>query len=529
MQESIQNDADTNSTGSWLYTATAFFLISLSCLIASRRNGVDIDLFHEMCLARQFVEEGTFPQTDAFAYTPTVERVVHHEWGTGAIAYAVIEQLGMKSAGLMALKYVLILLIGAFCFIAVRLRGATWPLIIPCFALATILGGQIGYTTIRAQLFTMVFLAIELCVLALDQNGKRWWIGVWLVLVVVWANVHAGIVAGLGVFCFYVAFRLIQPWLDQSSTKGAPSGFVQKLKSNQYLVLVALLSFGLLLVNPYGIHYPFYLYYGTTLERPLINEWKPLLSVINDAGFLTLLGASMVLAIIGFKSTWRTRPFEMFVILLTAYLALKHVRHLSIYAVTWACIVPSSLAQGPFGKELSKIGMRLAKPIAIVAAIGGCFFGFQAVQAKFWQMRVPAYSEQAEPTGMLYPIGAVEYLEQSEFAGNVMVPFSVGAFVSWNLYPSVKVSIDSRYEVAYPSGAIEESFDFYDAKGGWEETLSKYATDMVLVPNFKPVKEKLSALDWNLIYSDPTYSLFSKHKLKSEPTTTDRTQFSWEF
>ena len=530
MQEIINNDADTKSPAIWLFVATAFFLISLSFLIASRRNGVDIDLFHEMCLARQFAEDGTFPQTDAFAYTPTVERVVHHEWGTGAIAYAVIEQLGMKSVGLMALKYLLILLIGMFCFIAARLRGATWPLIVPCFALATIIGGQIGYTTIRAQLFTMVFLAIEFCLLALDRNGKRWWIPVWLVLVVVWANVHAGIVAGLGIFCFYVAFKLIQPWRDPSSTKDKPTGFVQNLKSNQYLAWVALLSFGLLLVNPYGIHYPFYLYYGTTLDRPLINEWKPLLSVINDVGFLTLLGSSAVLAIIGFKSSWRTRPFEVFVILLTAYLALKHVRHLSIYAVTWACIVPGSLAQGSFGQELTKIGTRLAKPIVVVAAIGGMFLGFQAVQAKFWKMQVPAFFEDAEPTGMLYPVGAVQHLEKSKFHGNLMVPFSVGAFVSWNLYPDVKVSIDSRYEVAYPPGAIEESFDFYDAKGDWKKTLAKYETDLVLVPNFKPIKRGIdSMVEWSLVYSDPMYSLFSNQKMKREPTVTDQTQFNWEF
>jgi hypothetical protein len=283
-------------------------------------------------------------------------------------------------------------------------------------------------------------------------------------------------------------------------------------------------------VNPYGIHYPFYLYYGTTLDRPLINEWKPLLSVINDVGFLTLLGSSAVLAIIGFKSSWRTRPFEVFVILLTAYLALKHVRHLSIYAVTWACIVPGSLAQGSFGQELTKIGTRLAKPIVVVAAIGGMFLGFQAVQAKFWKMQVPAFFEDAEPTGMLYPVGAVQHLEKSKFHGNLMVPFSVGAFVSWNLYPDVKVSIDSRYEVAYPPGAIEESFDFYDAKGDWKKTLAKYETDLVLVPNFKPIKRGIdSMVEWSLVYSDPMYSLFSNQKMKREPTVTDQTQFNWEF
>jgi hypothetical protein len=80
MQDPDPNPNSSPSTSRWLIVAMAFFLISLSFLIASRRNGVDIDLFHQMCLARQFSEEGTFPMKDAFAYTPTVDPIVHHEW-----------------------------------------------------------------------------------------------------------------------------------------------------------------------------------------------------------------------------------------------------------------------------------------------------------------------------------------------------------------------------------------------------------------------------------------------------------------
>ena len=519
-QDSGQNLTEPSRAASrWLFVAAAFFLISLSFLIASRRNAVDIDLFHEMALARQIHEEGVFPLTDSFAYTPTVEKVVHHEWGTGAIAFAIIELTGLKSRGLMALKYSLVVLIGIACFLSCHWRGAKWPLIVPGLALATILGGQIGYTTIRAQLFTMLFLACEFSLLAIDQQDRKWWIGPWLILVVIWANVHAGIVAGLGIFSVYVLFRLGQSLLSGSDTK-----------SRYYLVAVAIASYLLLLVNPYGINYPFYLLYGTTLERPLINEWQPLLSTVNDSGFLTLLGISFALAMVGAVKDFKERPFEVFVILLTAYLAFKHVRHLSIYAVTWACIVPASLGRHSIGTELTKIGNRLAKPIAFAAAVGGVFFTVQAIEARFWEMQVPAYTDDAEPNGMLYPVAAVGQLKNSGFKGNLMTPFSVGAFVSWNLYPAVKVSIDSRYEVAYPQGSIEESFDFYDAKPGWKETLSKYSTDAILVPNYKPLREKLDQLqNWHMIYTDEMFSIFSNVPPGREPVRSKADQVGWEF
>ncbi|WP_148619028.1 hypothetical protein [Mariniblastus fucicola] len=519
------NPSPSSPTGTWVLVAMAFFLISLSFLIASRRNAVDIDLFHEMCLARQFAEEGKFPQTDAFAYTPTVDRVVHHEWGTGAIAYAVIEQLGFKSPGLMGLKYLLVALICGFCCLSAKLRGATWPLIVPGFALATIIGGQIGYTTIRAQLFTMLFLAIQFCLLALDRQGKKWWIIPWLILVVVWANVHAGIVAGLGIFCFYVLFRYVEPFLRKPDT-----ATLKNDRSNHFLIAVAIASMLLLLVNPYGTNYPFYLWYGTTLDRPLINEWKPLLATINDPGFLTLIGVSLLLALVGFKDSWRERPFEVFVVLLTAYLAFKHVRHLSIYAVTWACVVPPGLMRNSMGSELARNAKRLAMPLGIFALAAGIYCMANAWNARFWEMQVPAFTEEEEPSGMLYPVGAVDFLKEIEFEGNLMTPFSMGAFVSWNLYPNVKVSIDSRYEVAYPPGSIEASFDFYDAKDGWQKSLESDKTDAVLVPNFKAVREQLDSLEgWHLLYSDKMFSIFTKQPITGEPVTVESIEFDWEF
>ena len=527
------SNASPPQVGRWLIVAMGFFLISLSFLIASRRNQVDIDLFHQMSLARQFNEEGTFPLSDAFAYTPTVDPVVHHEWGTGAVAYAVIEQMRLKSNGLMAMKYLLVTLICIACCLAARLRGATWPLIVPCFAMATILGGQIGYTTIRAQLFTMAFLAIEFCILAIDWQGKKWWIIPWFILVVIWANMHAGILAGLGIFCFYTILRMGQPLFDKYLPSPSESSNVNELKSrgtSWHLVIVAAISIALLLANPYTTDLPIYLYHGSTLDRPLINEWQPLLSKVKDPGILTLLGTSFILALVGFKNTWRTRPFQVFVVLLTAYLALKHVRHLSIYAITWACIVPAGLAQSSIGKELTKIGNRLARPLAIFAAAAGIFCMAQAVQAKFWEMRVNTYSDAPKPSGVLYPVGAVDFLKESKFKGNVVVQFATGAFVSWNLYPDVKVSIDSRYEAAYPEGSIEASFDFYDAKEGWQETLESHDSDAVIIPYHKPVLELVGDLPgWHLIYKDPVYSVFSKHRPNSEPVIVDQTGFDWEF
>ena len=63
-------------------------LAALAAFVVSRTAGgvIDLDLFHEMALAREALNLGYVPWTDSFAYTPTVPIVVHHEWGLGIIA-----------------------------------------------------------------------------------------------------------------------------------------------------------------------------------------------------------------------------------------------------------------------------------------------------------------------------------------------------------------------------------------------------------------------------------------------------------
>jgi hypothetical protein len=120
----------------------------------------------------------------------------------------------------------------------------------------------------------------------------------------------------------------------------------------------------------------------------------------------------------------------------------------------------------------------------------------------------------------IYPAGPVAYLAEQHLAGNMMVPFGDGAFVSWKLYPAVRVSFDSRYEAAYPPGAIEENAAFYEAQPGWQDVLDRYPTDLLLVRRTSPLEPLLAGdrgqpaeggrPDWQPIYRDDGYSLYAR-------------------
>ncbi|MCH8851285.1 MAG: hypothetical protein IID41_01380 [Planctomycetes bacterium] len=162
----------------------------------------DPDMFHEMALIRQAVELGHLPLQDDFAYTPTLSLIVHHEWGTGAVLYCLTRFTG--SAGILTLKYLLAAAIGLGVVICARKRGADVVVLGPLLPLAIFLG-DIGITTVRAQMFTLGGLACLLFFLEADRAGRRRWIGPWLVLYVLWLNLHGGFVVGVGVLGLYTA------------------------------------------------------------------------------------------------------------------------------------------------------------------------------------------------------------------------------------------------------------------------------------------------------------------------------------
>jgi len=74
----------------------------------------------------------------------------------------------------------------------------------------------------------------------------------------------------------------------------------------------------------------------------------------------------------------------------------------------------------------------------------------------------------------------------------------------------VKVSIDSRYEVAYPDDWVERTFRLYQAAPGWRETLETYRTDIVLVPRNSPIASPLRGLGWNSVYRDGLFEIAAR-------------------
>lgn len=486
-------------TSLWRW-ATYFGLLGLSLGVISAINRMDPDAYHQMALIREAVAAGSLPMEDVFAYTPTVNPSVHHEWGTGAIFYAVSMALGRT--GMILMKYGGALMVGWGCLALARRRGAS----VEVFALLAPLAifcGCIGVFSLRAQMFTLLGTVCLLFCLDEDQRGGRRWIAVWLPVYVVWLNLHAGFLVGVGLFGIYSAGCFVNAYIRHRF-------LVLATRGTGHLLAVAGAMAILFVCNPYGLSYASYLWHAVRMERPIIAEWQ---SVWHKPPVLIVYLFSLIpIVYVVWRKSLSAIP-DLFMVAVPALLAFQHIRHLSIYAVVWACYVPASVEKSELGRLMTSVSGRYRVVVALLwISLGAIGLG-QSFHNRFWVLRIPATAE--EDSAIHYPVGAVDYLKQSGFAGNLMVPFNAGAYVSWHLHPKVKISTDGRYEVAYPPEQVHELRDFYATQNDWQQTLRRYPPDAVLVPRHNPLEDLLSerresddGSGWKWVYRDDGFAVY---------------------
>jgi hypothetical protein len=132
-----------------------------------------------------------------------------------------------------------------------------------------------------------------------------------------------------------------------------------------------------------------------------------------------------------------------------------------------------------------------------------------------WRLTVPGTTPDGAPAP--YPVGPVEYLAQQQVHANLLVPFGAGAYAAWKLHPAVKVSLDSRYEAAFPPELLTEHLRFFAARAGWRAFLDRHPTDLVLTPADAPIAERLATQTaWTVVYRDDAYLLFARPGLALE-------------
>jgi hypothetical protein len=470
----------------FLKIATCAFLISMFSLVLSN-NIADLDLWHEMALIRESIALGHIPLKDHFAYTPTLYPSVQHEWGAGAIAYFLGTQFG--PSGILAAKYLLASMIVMFFLLCIRKRKVSGEVLIFLAPIGIELMSR-SFATARAQMYSFAFVACLLWVFELEQNENRRWFVFWIPLYLIWINLHGGFLVGIGLLGAFWFERLL------------------RRKPHLHLILAGVAMVGLIAVNPYGLSYYSYLWRAMTMARPYIAEWHPIWRGSPPLQVSMLL-LSLILVIYSVMKTGIRKADGLAVLFATALATIFCVRLIFFYALVWTTYVSGYLQRTPLGNLMNDLYKKLPKffiPILCIAAVA---IFVRTLSYHPWELLVPSDHIKKYGDHPIYPVGPVQYLKEVDFKGNLMVFFDWGSYVTWKLYPNVRVSMDSRYEVAYPEWLVKENIQFYMGKEGWERTLDKYPTDLVLVRKGLPLAKVIPQSKWNRVYTDKVFELYA--------------------
>ncbi|MCU0710784.1 MAG: hypothetical protein MUC43_01910 [Pirellula sp.] len=485
----------------------------------SRLNDVTHDAFHEMALARELFEHGTLPLEDRFAFTPTVSPAVHHEWGTGVFLYLVAGASPLGLDGMAIARLILIALLGLCIYRAARNNGAN-PLVIGlCLPIAFPLA-WVGFATLRAQLITLVFMAIQVLLQQSDWRERRSWVFAWMIMYVVWLNMHAGFVVGVAMLGLHV----IERWLVYFSLNRNSFQLREFLERFwHHFVIAGFLVVGVM-INPWGVRYPIYLWHAILMPRPTMLEWQPLWQMPDTVISI----ASFAFMAIGLGYAAKTRQWQRlrgwFFCCLAAYMALKHIRHGSLFAIAWMIYMPGWLTATEFGRSWLAILQNYRTTAIRMCWITGIASLLFFVQHSAWRCEIPSKHTESS---MVYPVEAVEFLKRSEFKGNLITPFTAGAYVSWICHPNIRVSLDGRYEVAYRDDVLPKHDAFYHASPNWRDVLVEYDPDAILVKQTAPVRRLLGQKEhdtehFRLVYEDSMFAVFVHDSLSVRTSASGR-------
>lgn len=473
-------------------------LVCIVVLNSLKGTVADPDLWGYLSFGRLFWEQRRFPYQDPFSYVPTLDPWIYHEWLTGVVFYPLYRALG--APGLQCLKYALGLAAVGLTYLTARKRGAD-----PLSALILLWMIQpflaMGYSPVRAQVFTYGFFALFLYLLEQARQTGRWR-GVWrlIPLQVLWCNLHGGFVAGLGLIALYAL--------------GAA------LSRRPFLPLVGLFLLAAMgtLINPYGPSYWDYLIRAVSMPRPEITEWASLLRAYREgvvggeevSYYLTLAAFSLFLG-------WRARCRETTVILslaVTWYLGWRHIRHQVFFLLMAGAYLPAMLSAYAADLKSSPLVMdwrrRLGGKIpTLMGALLALAFGYQFLTAAPLDIKIPGHPRYKTPHPLYYPVGAVDYLRRHRLSGNILLEYNWGEYVIWQLYPQCRVALDGRFETVYPEAVAADYFAFIFGRDGWRRFPERYPPDMILIdPRAGVYPLMLEDRHWRQVYHDPGCALF---------------------
>lgn len=466
-----------------LLNVPLFILWAIPLIITWRllvSSPVDPDLFARIAMGRLTVSLNYVPLKDPFAFTPTLPTWVDHEWLSGVVFYLIAAGLG--DAELIILKVVLAGL-SVLCVVAASQRyapdfGGRFVWITLC-----VLHAAAAWTsTVRCQAFTYLFIPMLYWAM-IEYRKERHILPLALspILAIAWVNMHGGYALGCVLIALLVGVEFIEKRLPR-----------------------ALLGIGAAwalapVFTPYGLtEFVSFLVGSLGMDRPGILEWMPLHSDGTGFALTALLSVPLVVGIFT-----RKQPRDLFgiaVILFSGYCAFRHIRFLPFFMIT------AAIFGAPYVQAAVDTVWALRPRLTIAALRSGALVCVALIGVGALHLVILLASPRTYHLDYAnMPVGAVEWLRTTRAEGRLLVDFNAGSYALWRLYPTMKISVDGRYEECYPEETVRDNaLALRPDLAVGRAALERFEPTHILVRRSDAVRNPETAFGdaWRVVYRD---------------------------
>lgn len=462
----------------------------------------DPDLWGHIAFGRAVWTAGQVAQPDPFSYVTAGALWLNHEWLSEVIFYLAFAAAGPP--GLILLKTALSLLTFGLLYRHLSRQGLT-AVRAGLIVLAVVHFFLMTLVTVRTLILSYPLLLLVLIIVHRMSRSETRWAWALPPLFAVWANLHPGFLAGLGILAIWSLAELMARRMPATpgETPRAPSG--------RLILAVLGASAAATALNPYGLELWSFLLRTATVPRPDITEWQPL-TLMTRYGLVYLLYVGAVAASLLYSRRER-RPAAVAVLVVAALLPLVAIRHTPLSALIIAVFggehVNDALdrlsTRGTGGRSV-----RMRPAPALPAAL------LLAAAVVLAALSLPHFScIRIEPRiGGSYPARAVELIRRSGARGNLAIHFDWGEYALYRLGPAVKVSVDGRRETMYRRDVYLENLNFMHGQGDWDAILRNHDTHLALVKTGSSTFNLMKLRPgWRLLHEDPLAGLFGREGL----------------
>ena len=465
-------------------------LLFAFAFIFTFNNIYEGDTFWHLKLGQYILQTHSFPYHDIFSYTFAGMRIYPVEWLFEVTLYAIYSFSGI--AGIIVIKSVVAGLTASvlyWSFEHYKINRYIGFIIIACIFIPA---GS--YFVDRPQILTYLGIALLAFITSLPDRDKRK--TVWLIpfIMLVWVNMHPGVVFGI---------IFLSAWLMEAFISLLKQTIKAEIFSRKLVIYSVTLVITLVTPNTYHL-YTFLFHHVASLGQKggleYIAEFMPPSLSQTPTMFIGLVVFSAIFVLGIFRMPLRYVLYGVVLIPMSF-----DMRRMVIMALIGIAPGIGITVHGWF-ERFNKLNIPATVMAIVYAVVLISPFGYEYYQYKTDYVGYKGIGIQKQ----FYPKRAIDFILKHHIQGNIYNSINFGGAVIFLGYPQIKDFIDTRLDPE--RFLLPEVNHAMDSPPAFDSLLSRYKVTYALVETYVPVNYPwlLPSPDWHLVYFDDYAQIYVK-------------------